>query len=118
MREAIPYTEALAAGIRSARAVARLTQHDVAERMHALGYETWYSQTVGATESGHRPLRCGEALALAVALETSPDAVFYPPVFTPVRLAGGFEVATPAPRGAHYPGQESPWDGNKLRDLQ
>jgi DNA-binding XRE family transcriptional regulator len=65
------YAEVLARNIRVARARADVTQAQAAERMQALGFSTWLRSTVSLIEQGKRRLMAEEALALALALETS-----------------------------------------------
>ena len=51
------YADLLAKNLRAARASADLSQADVAERMRALGFRSWLSQTMSASEravSGNR----------------------------------------------------------------
>ena len=64
--------------IRAQRARLGLTQASVSKRMNQLGF-TWYPQTVGLVERNQRPLLADELLALALALETTPDVLYGPP---------------------------------------
>jgi 8-oxo-dGTP diphosphatase len=54
-----------------------MSQSSLAARMRELGY-SWYPQTIGVVERGERRLEVGEALALALALETSLGALLDP----------------------------------------
>jgi transcriptional regulator with XRE-family HTH domain len=65
------YGHVLAQNIRAARSRKGLGQALVAERMKALGYQEWRTQTVSATEKGRRRVLAEEILGLALALETS-----------------------------------------------
>lgn len=60
----------LAIGMQLARARKRywLAQRDLAELMKAAGYVRWSQATVWSVESGARPLRLSEAMALAAIL--------------------------------------------------
>jgi transcriptional regulator with XRE-family HTH domain len=63
-------SEAVAENIRSYRAVRRLSQEELAERMNVLGHG-WYHQTVGEVERGNRAVTVDELIGLALALEVT-----------------------------------------------
>jgi transcriptional regulator with XRE-family HTH domain len=110
---AVPYRDLIARNLRAARAAASLSQEDLADRMAALGF-AWYRPTVSVAERGTRRVTLEEALALMVALETSLEAIVYPPAeFQPVSLPGGQEVMLPAAKYTYDPGRQSVWDGSK-----
>jgi 8-oxo-dGTP diphosphatase len=77
--------------IRAQRARLGLTQASVSRRMNQLGF-TWYPQTVGLVERSQRPLLADELLALALALETTPDVLYGPPPDLSVVLFGGERI--------------------------
>jgi len=65
------YVDVLVRNIRAARSRLGLDQADVVARMRALGYETWYRQTMGKVERAERRVSAEEILGLAAALETT-----------------------------------------------
>ena len=81
--------------IRGQRARLGLTQARTAKRMNQLGF-TWYAQTVGLVERNQRPLLADELVALALALETTPDVLYGPPPDVSLVLFG--EERIPAQR--------------------
>jgi len=110
---AIPYSELIARNLRAARAAAKLTQDDVAERMNALGF-TWWAQTVSRVENNHREVTVAEILGLAVALETGITGLMHPAAdWQHVTLPDGFEVVLPASWTAYQPSET--WKRNQLR---
>jgi transcriptional regulator with XRE-family HTH domain len=96
--------------IRAQRARLNLTQASVSTRMNHLGY-SWYPQTVGLVERNQRPLLADELAALALALETTPDALYLPPPDVPAVLFGGYSI--PAQRLSVMDSSVS-WDGDKI----
>jgi transcriptional regulator with XRE-family HTH domain len=115
MRTAVPYKQLLGQRLREARAAAKLSQQDVAERMQALGFTSWLSQTVSSTERAARRVTAEELLGLMVACETDLTALVYPAAeFQAVSLPAGHEVVLPAAKYAYNPERHSVWDGNKL----
>lgn len=90
-------TEVLGENIKRYRGFLNLSQHDLSERMIALGHK-WHSQTVGEVERGNRLVNVEELVGLALALTTSAVNLLvpvevsgnYPPVYdlggpTPVK---------------------------------
>lgn len=109
----VPYGSLVARNLRAARAAANLSQSDVSERMRDLGYKTWLRSTVSLTEQGKRRLTCEEAVGLMVALETSLDALLYPPKdreFVDILLPAGQATLLPAAKYGHV--ESGLWDGN------
>jgi transcriptional regulator with XRE-family HTH domain len=114
-----PYAAVLAGNIAAERIRLGLHQSDLAERMQALGWKSWYPQTVSETEAGARAGRAGRAiraaelLALSIALETTVKVLTTaPPGVTSVLLPSG------QPAGATRlvePDGTFMWDGNKLK---
>ena len=78
MRSTMTYGDILAANLRAARAVARLHQETVAERMRKMGYSAWRYQTVGQAEHGKRRVTVEEIIALALAFGTTVPALMSP----------------------------------------
>jgi transcriptional regulator with XRE-family HTH domain len=125
------YADLLARNLRAARGAEGLSQADVAERMQALGFRSWLSQTVSASERGKRRITAEEVIGLCVALEHPPGALLLPvrgdsqdvslPGGQLVRLgreAHDFTLLTaPRPDGTPEP---HAWDGNvpKLRTME
>jgi hypothetical protein len=93
----LAYTNLLASNISAARAATRpkLSQADVGERMHALGFTAWRRQTMGNAERGTRRLTAWEILGLCAALECPPGALLLP-----VR-SGSQDVSLPAGQLVH-----------------
>jgi transcriptional regulator with XRE-family HTH domain len=83
------YADLLAANLRAARGAADLSQADVAERMRALGFRSWLSQTMSASERGKRRVTAEEILGLCAALECPPAGLLLP------RLGGSQDIALP-----------------------
>lgn len=63
--------DAFRAVMRVSREVKRWSQSDLADRMQALGFDSWRQSTVAKVEAGERPLRLAEALAIAGLFETT-----------------------------------------------
>jgi len=101
----------MSAGIRAQRARLGLLQSDISKRMNDLGF-SWYSQTVGLLERGQRPLLAEELIALAVALDCTPEALYLPPAGTQSVQIGGYAI--PAGRLSAVDGTTS-YFGNELR---
>jgi transcriptional regulator with XRE-family HTH domain len=93
--EPTSYGQVLAANVAEARARRRLSQASLARRMVALGFAQWRQQTVGTIERDERGLAAGEALGLAVALETSVAELLCPPEGAMVSLPSG-DVLSPS----------------------
>jgi transcriptional regulator with XRE-family HTH domain len=72
------YGEVLAANARAARARLGIGQEQLATRMRALGYATWFRQTVSKAEKGERQILATEVIGLSYALETSVAALLVP----------------------------------------
>ena len=87
------YAGLLAKNLRSARAAADLSQADVAERMRALGFGSWLSQTVSANERARRRVTAEEIAALALCLDTTTGALTAPAGSPVVELPGGQVVS-------------------------
>jgi transcriptional regulator with XRE-family HTH domain len=62
-----PTDEAIGQRVRERREQLRLSQAHIAMKMNLKGHQ-WHQTTVAKTETGERPLRLTEALALAEAL--------------------------------------------------
>src|SRR5262245_396007 len=91
------YATLLARNLRVARAAADLSQSDVSARMHELGFASWVPSTVSQVERAKRRLTCEEALGLMVCLETTLEAIMYPPAdFQTIILPGGQWTTLPA----------------------
>jgi transcriptional regulator with XRE-family HTH domain len=122
VNETVSADDVLRANLRAERARRNLTQQRLARRMQALGYR-WHSQTVGQIEQAERQLTARELYGLALALETTFDALLYPPAGQYVQLPGGQVTGYPErpERGpADYPPDwTSAWDGDrcKLSDI-
>ena len=97
MKPAATYPALIARNVRAARAAAYISQDDLAVRMQNLGFTEWRRQTVSNTERGKRRLTCEEALGLMVSLETSLEAVLWPPEGQDVLLPGGQSVLLARP---------------------
>lgn len=65
--------------VRRLREQRRLSQAELARRMKAQGL-SWHQVTVGRTESGTRPLRLDEAIALAAIFEVELPVLYREPV--------------------------------------
>lgn len=71
--------EVIASAVRRHRERAGLSQTELARRMKAQGHP-WHQMTVARTETGERPIRLDEALALAAVLDIAvPDLYTAPP---------------------------------------
>lgn len=83
------------------------SQTELARRMAELGWENYSQMTVSRTEKGERPLRLGEARALARVLEKSLDAMLRPPAGQAVKE----EAVRLASRitGAYHDTSEAAW---------
>jgi transcriptional regulator with XRE-family HTH domain len=57
--------ELAAREVRSLRKGRGWSQEELARRMSAAGFASWHQSTVGRTETGDRPLRLNEAVALS-----------------------------------------------------
>ena len=114
--ETTDYGEIIASNVRAARARRNITQSSLARRMKALGYR-WHFQTVGAVERGERRLAADEVLALSLALETTMDDLWLPPIDGQwVVLPGGQVIGLPANRRLPYPPEwASAWDGDESK---
>jgi 8-oxo-dGTP pyrophosphatase MutT (NUDIX family) len=111
---ALPYTELLARNLRAARAVAKLHQSDVCQRMRDLGFASWQRSTMSLVERAKRKLTPEELLGLSVVFEISLDALVYAQGEQNVRLPGGQEVTLPAARyGVSVHPSGSVWSGNR-----
>jgi len=72
------YGEVLARNVRGTRGRKGLGQNSLAARMRALGFSSWFTQTVGKAERGERRITAEEVLGLAYALETTVRALLQP----------------------------------------
>lgn len=68
------FAQQIGANIRAERSRARLTQHDLAERMRMLGYN-WRNSLVAKLEAGNRPLLADELPGLCSCLNVPLSAL-------------------------------------------
>jgi transcriptional regulator with XRE-family HTH domain len=71
----LTYDAVLAGNIRATRGRKKLDQADIVERMRYLGFTTWHRQTMGKVERGERRVTAEEIFGLALALETTIQAL-------------------------------------------
>jgi 8-oxo-dGTP pyrophosphatase MutT (NUDIX family) len=65
------YATALADNLFASRATARLSQADVSERMHSLGFGAWQRSTMSLVERAQRRVTAEEVAGLALVLQTT-----------------------------------------------
>jgi len=70
-REPQPYKLVLARNVAAQRTRMQLRQSELAARMRALGWRSFYPQTVSEIEAGSRAIRAEELLGLELALDTT-----------------------------------------------
>jgi transcriptional regulator with XRE-family HTH domain len=105
---ATPLADVISARVRSLRALMRLKQSDVANRMQALGFR-WHIQTLSQVERGVRSLSFEEAVALAICLDSTPE-VLLQPVTPAVTFPSGVTIS--AQRLSAIDGSVT-WDGSQ-----
>jgi transcriptional regulator with XRE-family HTH domain len=71
MPPAPSYADLLARNLRAARAAARISQADVAERMNDLGFPEWRRQTVARVEKAERKISAEEVFWLSYVFDAS-----------------------------------------------
>jgi transcriptional regulator with XRE-family HTH domain len=76
----------LPVNLKAAREDAGLSQYALAQQMRGKGYR-FHQQTIERIESAHRPVRVGEAVALAELTRISLQALLSPPVLLRDELA-------------------------------
>jgi transcriptional regulator with XRE-family HTH domain len=89
-REPQPYKLVLARNVAAQRTRMQLRQSELAARMRALGWRSFYPQTVSEIEAGSRAIRAEELLGLEVALDTTIKVLTAaPPGVASVELPNG-----------------------------
>ena len=71
MPPAPSYADLLARNLRAARAAARISQAEIAERMNSLGFREWRRQTVARVEKAERKMSAEELFWLSYVLSAS-----------------------------------------------
>lgn len=78
MPPAPSYADLLARNLRAARAAARISQVEVAERMNSLGFPEWRRQTVARVEKAERKTSAEEVFWLSYVLGASVARLMVP----------------------------------------